>query len=109
MQHARTSARERARGRVLLISSEKQSQFIDALSLRAIDVFGVSNGAAAMVSSLGMAAGPAVGGWIYDTFGQYTWMYVYSAAIGLGAVAIAFAFPPFPSKRPLAEASPVGG
>jgi MFS family permease len=53
-------------------------------------------GAAAMVSSLGMAAGPAIGGWIFDTFGRYTWMYVYSAAIGLGAVAIALAFPPFP-------------
>jgi MFS family permease len=53
-------------------------------------------GAAAMVSSLGMAAGPAIGGWIFDTFGQYTWMYVYSGAIGLGAVAIALAFPPFP-------------
>jgi MFS family permease len=53
-------------------------------------------GAAAMVSSLGMALGPALGGWIYDTFGQYTWMYIGSAAIGLGAVAIALAFPPFP-------------
>ena len=53
-------------------------------------------GAAAMVSSLGMAAGPAIGGWIFDTFGQYTWMYVYSGTIGLGAVAIALAFPPFP-------------
>jgi len=53
-------------------------------------------GAAAMVSSLGMAAGPAIGGWIFDTFGRYTWMYVYSGAIGLGAVAIALAFPPFP-------------
>jgi len=53
-------------------------------------------GAAAMVSSLGMALGPAIGGWIFDTFGRYTWMYVGSAAIGLGAVAIALAFPPFP-------------
>jgi MFS family permease len=53
-------------------------------------------GAAAMVSSLGMALGPALGGWIYDTFGRYTWMYIGSAAIGLGAVAIALAFPPLP-------------
>jgi MFS family permease len=53
-------------------------------------------GAAAMVSSLGMALGPALGGWIFDTFGRYTWMYIGSAAIGLGAVAIALAFPPFP-------------
>ena len=51
-------------------------------------------GAAAMVSSLGMALGPVLGGWIFDTFGRYTWMYLGSAAIGLGAVAIALAFPP---------------
>jgi MFS family permease len=61
-------------------------------------ILGAVFGAAAMVSSLGMALGPAVGGWIYDTFGQYTWMYLGSAAIGLGAVAIALAFPPFPAK-----------
>jgi MFS family permease len=59
-------------------------------------ILGAVFGAAAMVSSLGMAAGPAIGGWIFDSFGRYTWMYVYSAAIGLGAVAIALAFPPFP-------------
>ena len=58
-------------------------------------ILGAVFGAAAMVSSLGMALGPAIGGWIFDTFGRYTWIYVYSAAIGLGAVAIALAFPPF--------------
>jgi MFS family permease len=51
-------------------------------------------GAAAMVSSVGMALGPALGGWIFDSFGDYTWMYLGSAALGLGAVAIALAFPP---------------
>jgi MFS family permease len=59
-------------------------------------ILGAVFGAAAMVSSLGMALGPALGGWIFDTFGRYTWMYVGSAAIGLGAVAIALACPPFP-------------
>src|SRR4051812_48437573 len=58
-------------------------------------MLGAVFGAAAMISSLGMALGPALGGWIYDSFGRYTWMYIGSAAIGLGAVAIAFAFPPF--------------
>ena len=61
-------------------------------------ILGAVFGAAAMVSSLGMALGPALGGWIFDTFGQYTWMYLGSAAIGLGAVAIALAFPPFPNS-----------
>ena len=57
-------------------------------------IMGSVLGAAAMVSSLGMALGPSVGGWIYDTFGGYSWLYIGSFAIGLGAVAIAFAFPP---------------
>ena len=66
-------------------------------------ILGAVFGAAAMVSSLGMALGPAVGGWIYDTFGRYTGMYLASATIGLGAVAIALAFPPFPARSlPLA-------
>lgn len=64
-------------------------------------ILGAVFGAAAMVSSLGMALGPALGGWIFDSFGRYTWMYVGSAAIGLGAVAIALAFPPFPKSIPL--------
>jgi MFS family permease len=67
-------------------------------------ILGAVFGAAAMVSSLGMALGPALGGWIFDSFGRYTWMYLGSAAIGLGAVAIALAFPPFP--RGLRDASP---
>ncbi len=67
-------------------------------------ILGAVFGAAAMVSSLGMALGPALGGWIFDTFGRYTWMYVGSAAIGLGAVAMALAFPPFP--RAVRAASP---
>ena len=69
-------------------------------------ILGAVFGAAAMVSSLGMALGPALGGWIFDTFGRYTWMYIGSAAIGLGAVAIALAFPPFPkAARALAPAA----
>jgi MFS family permease len=51
-------------------------------------------GAAAMVSSLGMAIGPWIGGWLFDLFGSYAPMYIYSFIIGLGAAAIAFAFPP---------------
>jgi MFS family permease len=69
-------------------------------------ILGAVFGAAAMVSSLGMAIGPAIGGWVFDNFGQYTWMYLYSGAIGLGAVAIALAFPPFPkAARAVAPAA----
>jgi MFS family permease len=57
-------------------------------------IMGTVLGAAAMVSSLGMAIGPWIGGWMYDTFGSYAPLYMYSFAIGLGASAIALAFPP---------------
>jgi MFS family permease len=56
-------------------------------------IMGTVLGAAAMVSSLGMAIGPWIGGWLYDTFGSYAPLYIYSFAIGIGAAAIAFAFP----------------
>jgi MFS family permease len=58
------------------------------------NIMGAVFGAAAMVSSLGMALGPAIGGWIYDTWNAYTGLYAASFAVGLGAVAIALAFPP---------------
>jgi len=57
-------------------------------------IMGTVFGAVAMLSTLGMAAGPWVGGWIYDNFGGYFWLYIASCAIGLGAVAIAATFRP---------------
>ena len=62
-------------------------------------IMGTVFGAATMVSSLGMALGPLVGGWIFDSYGSYTWLYISSFAIGLGAAAIALAFPPLPSAK----------
>jgi MFS family permease len=56
-------------------------------------IMGTVLGAATMVASLGMSLGPLAGGWIFDRFGQYTWLYIGSFALGLGAVAIALAFP----------------
>jgi len=61
-------------------------------------IMGTVFGAAAMVSSLGMALGPAVGGWIFDTFKGYGYLYIGSFGIGLAAVAVALAFPPLPSR-----------
>lgn len=58
-------------------------------------------GAATMLSSLGMALGPLFGGWLYDRFGSYAWLYLGSMIIGLAAAGIALLFP---SKR-----SPRGG
>ena len=61
-------------------------------------IMGTVFGAATMVSSLGMAFGPWAGGMIFDTFHDYRWLYISSLSIGLGAMAIALAFPPLPSR-----------
>ncbi len=57
-------------------------------------IIGTVFGAATMLSSLGMAFGPLIGGWIFDTFDNYSWLFIGSAVVGLGAAAIALAFPP---------------
>jgi MFS family permease len=57
-------------------------------------VMGTVLGAATMTSSLGMAFGPVGGGWLYDTFGSYHWLYIASAGVGIAAAAMALAFPP---------------
>jgi MFS family permease len=62
-------------------------------------IMGTVFGAAAMVSSLGMALGPLAGGWVFDRFGSYSWMFIASLALGLGAAAIAFAFPRAPRMQ----------
>lgn len=62
-------------------------------------ILGTVLGAATMISSLGMALGPLGGGWLFDRFNSYTWLYTASFALGLLAVAIALLFPPF--SRPV--------
>jgi MFS family permease len=66
-------------------------------------VMGTAFGTVAMISTLGMAVGPWAGGWLFDTFGSYFWLYIGSFGIGLGAVAIALTFRP-PERRPIALA-----
>ncbi len=56
-------------------------------------ILGTVLGAATMLSSLGMALGPLLGGWLFDRYGSYTWLYVGSLAIGLAAAGIALLFP----------------
>jgi hypothetical protein len=45
-----------------------------------------------------MALGPAMGGWVFDQFGAYGWLYIGSFVIGLGAGAIGLFLPPLPSR-----------
>jgi MFS family permease len=56
-------------------------------------IMGTVMGAATMVSCLGMSFGPPIGGWIVDRFHGYSWLFLGSALVGAGAVAIALAFP----------------
>ena len=63
-------------------------------------IMGTVFGAATMLSSLGMAIGPVAGGWVFDTFHNYAWLYIASATVAVGAVMLALFFPkPNPTIR----------
>ena len=64
-----------------------------------LKMMGTVIGGTAMAGSLGMAAGPLVGGLLYDSFATYSWLYVGSWGIGLGAFLIAMTFRPFPKGQ----------
>lgn len=69
-------------------------------------VMGTVLGAATMTSCIGMAFGPVGGGWLYDTYGSYHWLYIASAAVGLAAAAMALAFPPAAGREAPPAVSP---
>lgn len=57
-------------------------------------IMGTTFGAVSMIATLGMAIGPLAGGWLFDTFVSYAWLYLGSCAFGLAAVAVALTFRP---------------
>jgi MFS family permease len=57
-------------------------------------IMGSVFGVVAMISTLGMALGPPVGGWLFDHFGGYGWLYVASSAIGVAGALIAMTVRP---------------
>lgn len=57
-------------------------------------IMGSVFGVVAMISTLGMALGPPVGGWLFDHFGGYGWLYVASSSIGVAAVLISMTIRP---------------
>jgi len=63
-------------------------------------MMGTVIGGTAMAGSLGMALGPLAGGLIYDVLASYTWLYVGSWAMGIGAFLIAMTFRPLPKEQP---------
>ena len=70
-----------------------------------LSMMGAVIGGTAMAGSLGMATGPLTGGLIYDTFASYTWLYVGSWGIGIGAFLIAMTFKPVSKYQPAAVAT----
>jgi MFS family permease len=60
-------------------------------------MMGTVIGGTTMAASLGMASGPLAGGLIFDTFASYSWLYIGSWAVGLGAFLIALTFRPRPT------------
>ena len=56
-------------------------------------IMGTMLGTLSFASSIGMASGPAIGGWIYDNYHAYTWLYIGSLIVGLCAVATSLALP----------------
>jgi MFS family permease len=66
-----------------------------------IRIMGTVFGAVSAAASFGMALGPVAGGWVFDTFNGYGWLYIGSFGIGLGAMAVALTFKPVPRPAPL--------
>jgi hypothetical protein len=83
-------------GSVVSLSDHRRRRADDLLAREYFGprIMGTVFGAATMVSSLGMAFGPWAGGIIFDTFNDYRWLYIGSLSVGLGAMAVALAFPP---------------
>src|SRR5258705_3754388 len=52
-----------------------------------VPIYGSMFGAVSAFSSLGIALGPLAGGWVFDTFHAYNWLYVGSFPIGIAAAA----------------------
>ncbi len=62
-------------------------------------ILGTVLGGIGLLSSIGMAFGPLAGGWAFDAFNSYNWLFIGSALVGLGAVLIALTFPPLPGRE----------
>ncbi len=62
-------------------------------------MMGTVIGGTAMAGSLGMATGPVIGGLIYDRFATYSWLYLCSWGLGMGAFLIIMMY------RPMAKAT----
>jgi MFS family permease len=71
-------------------------------------IIGATFGAVSTAATLGMALGPVAGGWLYDAFGSYAWMFIGSSGIAVGAAAIATTFRPPRRRLPAPLSVPAG-
>jgi MFS family permease len=62
-------------------------------------IMGTVIGGTAMAGSLGMATGPVLGGWLYDTFGSYGSLYLVAWGFGIIAAIMATTFKPAEHNR----------
>lgn len=69
-------------------------------------MMGTIIGGTSMAGGLGMAAGPLAGGWIYDVYATYGWLYIASFGMGIGAFLVAMTFKPFPKPYPVPTPNP---
>ena len=70
-----------------------------------VRIMGTTFGAISMAASLGMALGPWAGGWVFDSYASYAWLYIGSFTVGLAAVAVALTFKPVPAPAKLRMAA----
>lgn len=68
-----------------------------------LKMMGTVIGGTAMAGSLGMATGPVMGGWIYDSFASYNWMFIGAFGLGIGAFLMALTFKPFAKTQRIVE------
>lgn len=62
-------------------------------------MMGAVIGSATTASSLGMALGAVPGGWIFDTFSSYAWLFIGAFSPGIGAFLATLAFRPLPRRE----------
>jgi MFS family permease len=67
-------------------------------------IMGSVFGVVALISTLGMALGPPIGGWLFDHYGGYGWLYIASSVMGVGGALIALTVRPH-AMRPVAVAA----
>jgi MFS family permease len=68
-------------------------------------VMGMAYGGVFLISTLGMGLGSFAGGWVFDLFGSYAWLFISSTVMGAAAGLLATTFR---VPRPAPTLAPAG-